>query len=240
MKQVFLTQTIPGKDVRLSKPYNFGPFNVEDGDYQVIRLSEGCPNRCPYCAEPLESKWFGIPEITKNNVRILDMNLLSKKEAYGAINYLGRLKVNKKVIYYELVCGIDYRIMTQELADLLHKNRFINIRIAWDWGFKEQRKIRAVLLMLRKAGYNYKDVGAFMITNWRISYEECERKRELCAIWNIQVLDCIFDNQSGKTNPIPIFWKSEELRAFRKKVRKQNQLVNFGIDPEEPSINGGV
>jgi len=31
------------QEYKLTKPYNKGEFNQIDGDYQVIRLSEGCP-----------------------------------------------------------------------------------------------------------------------------------------------------------------------------------------------------
>ena len=40
--------------------------------------------------------------------------------------------------------------------------------------------------------------------------------------------------QSWRNNENP---KNEENKSFRKKVRKHNQLVNFGIDPEISSYN---
>lgn len=60
------------KEVQLSKPYSYGAYNKFDGQEQWIRITEGCPNQCPYCAEPREFKIFDIPEIVRNKVKILD------------------------------------------------------------------------------------------------------------------------------------------------------------------------
>lgn len=64
----------------------------------------------------------------------------AKPEALQIINKLGLKKVNKKVIYYELTCGIDYRFLDLKLAFALKNNRFKNIRIAWDWDKSKMRE----------------------------------------------------------------------------------------------------
>jgi len=219
---------------RLEKPkvqYSLGSYNKFDKNEQWIRITEGCPNQCPYCYEPREYKIFNIPEIVRNKVKIMDMNLLCKKECVNIIKDLGSKKVNKKLVYYELVCGIDFRFMTQEIAKALKENHFINIRLAWDWTFKDQYKIKDTISMLLKEGYKSKDIMIFMICNWKISYNECLRKMDLCKIWRVQIADCYFDNQTSP-NIIPIHWKSEQIKDFRKRCRTHNQMVNFGIDPD--------
>ena len=219
---------------RLEKPkvqYSYGPYNKFDEKEQWIRITEGCPNQCPYCYEPREFKIFEIPEIVRNDVKIMDMNLLAKKESLSIIKELGSKKVNGKVVYYELVCGIDFRFMTLEIAKALKESRFRNIRLAWDWTFKDQYKIKDVVDMLLKAGYSSKDIMIFMICNWKIPYEDCLRKMDLCKIWRVQIADCYFDNQISP-NIIPIHWKSEQIKDFRKRTRTHNQMVNFGIDPD--------
>jgi len=171
----------------------------------------------------------------------MDMNILCKPEALRIIEELGKKKVNDKVVYYEFVCGIDYRFLTQEIANALYKNRFgstnkkgiwkRNIRIAWDWFYGDQLKIRDVIKLLQKAGYKPESIMLFMICNWKIKYSECLDKLDLCKIWNVQVADCYFDNQTPP-NVIPIHWTDAENKQFRKKCRKHNHLVNFKIDPE--------
>jgi hypothetical protein len=218
----------------MTKPYSKGEYNKTDEVQQWIRLSEGCPNGCPYCREAFENPKlivFEIPEIIRNDVKILDMNLLCHPEALEMIRELGRRKVNNKVVYYELLCGVDYRFLTQELAVALKQARFKNIRLAWDHSIRLQKEIKTASQLLLNAGYSPKDIMVFMICNWRITFEDNLKKMDLCKVWNFQIADCYFDNQLSP-NIKPIHWTEEQIKEFRHKVRKHNQIVNFRIDPE--------
>lgn len=219
------------KDVKLKKPYSYGPYSKVRGDRQAIRITEGCVNNCPQCYEPTEIKIFGIPEIVRNHVLIYDMNLLCKPEALQLIKALGSIQVNGKVVNYELVCGIDFRFLTQEIADNLRSSRFRKIRLAWDGPYSDQRRIKKAVCMLLKAGYKNADIRVFMVTNYRISFEECCLKLDLCKVWNVQAVDCYFDGQV-MPHVVPIYWTMSEIKSFRHKVRKHNMLVGFWIDPE--------
>jgi hypothetical protein len=245
-----MTQTIQqrlvGSECQLKKPYSRGPYNRVKYEKQAIRLSEGCVWNCPNCHEGTEIRLFPIPEIVMNDVLIFDMNLLCKPQALNLIKQLGSIKVNGKTVYYELVCGADYRFMTQEIADALFQNHFTKvgfnnvnlyhkksqIRLAWDGSYREQQKIKKAIDMLIKAGYKRKNIMLFMQANYRlVSYEECLLKLDLCKVWHVKVCDCYYDGQIGD-HILPIFWTAEQIKAFRHKVRKHNQIVNFGIDPE--------
>jgi hypothetical protein len=60
-------------------------------------------------------------------------------------------------------------------------------------------------------------------------------KLDVCKVWNVLCADCYFDNQVRIHEKfIPIGWTTKEAYDFRNKVRKHNQLVNFGIDPQLP------
>lgn len=220
---------------KLTKAYSKGFYNKFNNDEQWIRISEGCPNKCEYCRESFENGtkpiYYEIPEIVCNQVKLLDMNLIYKPKALDIIKELGLKKVNNKVVYYELICGIDYRYMTQELATALKENRFINIRLAWDHSIHNQKKIKACIDMLLKAGYNSKELMVFMVCNWKIPYIHNMFKLDLCKIWRVKVHDAYFDNQLPPKVK-PIHWDAEQIKKFRRKVRTHNQMVNFGIDPE--------
>jgi len=71
----------------------------------------------------------------------------------------------------------------------------------------------------------------FMICNWTIPYGENLKKLDLCKVWRVKVGDCYFDNQTSP-NINPSHWTDLQIKTFRNKVRKHNQLVNFRIDPE--------
>ena len=50
--------------------------------------------------------------------------------------------------------------------------------------------------------------------------------------------DCWFDGQTSP-NIKPLGWNEEQIKDFRKRCRKHNQLVLFGIDPELKKKRGG-
>ncbi len=238
-------QMVFKKDCALKKPYSYGPYNKIKGLKQAIRLSEGCPHNCPNCHEPTEIKLFPIPTIERNEVLVFDMNPLCKPEMLEYIKFLGKLRVNDKPVRFEFVCGIDYRFLTQELADAIYLNHFGSnvgfdkkvhknkvIRIAWDGSYLDQKKIKRAIDILAKAGFKRKEIMIFMQANHlRATFEECCLKLDLCKVWNVKVCDCYFDGQIG-SKIVPIYWTGPEIKAFRHKVRKHNQIVNFGVDPE--------
>lgn len=213
--------------------YSYGPYNKSDKNQQWIRITEGCPHNHPYCYEPQEIKVFKMPEIIRNKVKIIDMNfLVPKKEPLILLQDLPD-KLNGKIIEYEFTCGIDYRFLTLEIAKLMKHKRFKRMRIAWDWWYRDQLKIKDGLNILYKARYKPEDVLIFMIRNWNISYEENCKKVDLCKVWNVKVADCYYDNQTKIFKKfIPIGWTTEQAHTFRKMIRRHNQLVNFKCDPE--------
>lgn len=211
---------------------------------QKIQLTAGCPNQCHYCYEKPEMEYFPIPEITENQVQILDMNILANPNAKEHIEILGKKKVNNKVVYYELVCGIDFRRLTPDIARILKQNRFIHLRWAWDYGFSQQKIHKTIRNMLVKAGYNPKELSVFILVNWKIHYLECLKKLELLKIWNCKVNDCCYDGGYPKSeidyNTHPRFndkrfWTYSQIKDFRKRSRKHNLMVRFGIDPNQSS-----
>lgn len=214
--------------------YSKGEQNIITDDYQVIRLSEGCPHKCPWCYEWREIgddwKVFSLPKIIRRDIRITDMNILAKPEALNIINQFRDIRVDKKVVYPWFVCGIDYRFLTPDIADALKNNRFVNVHIAWDWRYSDQKRIKAAVDCLKKAGY--REISIFMICNHpAVSYKENMLKLDLCKYWHCKVNDCYYDNQISP-KILPVAWTHEQIKLFRKKIRKHNQIVNFGIDPE--------
>ena len=170
--------------------------------------------------------------IIEQYVDWVDMNMLCKPQA---LDILRSLPINNgKKIEYEFICGIDYRFLTKEIAIEMRKHHFKRIRLAWDWFYKDQMKIRDSLKILYNVGYKPEDLILFMICNHpSISYNECLRKLDLCKVWNVKVADCYFDNQTKIFKKfIPIGWTTKQAKDFRLKVRKHNQLVLFKVDPQ--------
>jgi len=215
---------------RIKTTYGKAQYNYVKGSKQRIELHRGCPWGHEYCYEPKIDEDFPIPNLVKNYVEILDMNLLARKHVTGIISQLGEKRVNNKVIHYEAVCGIDIRLLTQDIAYLLKESRFQKPRLAWDGSLFDQYRIKKALAMLLKAGYKPKEISFFMIVNWRIPRVDCERKLDLMKVWNVKVCDCCYDG--GYRHATPLLWTKKELVEFRAKCRYHNLIVNFGIDPE--------
>jgi hypothetical protein len=227
---------------KIHTTYGKAQYNYVKGDKQRIELHRGCPwskglqhgvEYGGYCYEPSIYEDFPIPELVKNHVEILDMNLLARHDVLSIIKELSLKLVDGKVVYYEAVCGFDFRFLTQEIAEWLKLARFVRPRLAWDSSFSDQLKIKDAIKKLVKAGYQHNEISLFMIVNWKVSYWECLRKLDLMKVWNVKVCDCCYDG--GYRYATPSFWTKQELVKFRRISRKHNQLVLFGMDPQ-PSI----
>jgi hypothetical protein len=213
--------------------YSYGPYNKIKDTKQWIRLTEGCPWNCPWCYEPQRFKVFKVPEIKSNDVGIIDMNFFCKKESLYILKNLP-VKYKNKIIRYEFICGIDYRFINEDIIFELKRHHFKRIRIAWDWFYKDQLKVKDALKVFYKGGYKPEDIIIFMICNHpSVSFDECCKKLDLCKIWNIKVADCYYDNQIDIFKKfISIGWTTDQAHTFRKMVRKHNRMVLFKIDPK--------
>lgn len=192
-------------------------------DISKIQFTSGCPVQCEYCYEPKELKFYepNIPD--EKYIQILDMNFLANPKANQILKSLKRKK-------YELVCGLDFRRLTQDLANLMYERGFVKIRWAWDYNFGQQKIHQKTWKMLLKAGYKSEQLSVFIIVNWKIPYVDCCKKLDLLKVWNVKVNDCCYDG--GYKLAKPIYWTPEQIKKFRAKCRKHNQLVLFKIDPE--------
>ena len=218
-------------------------YDLVDVDYQIIHTSRGCVRSCKFCGtwkiEPKFTYKTSIKdEICSNRIVFYDNNLLANPCIKDIFRELSEVKYNGKVVHSESQCGIDGRLLTPKLAKLLKEARFVNPRIAWDYGFNEYRTIKRQIDMLVDAGYRTKDIYVFMIYNWENVFREMEMKRLKCWEWNVQIADCRyrplnqkFDNytpqkaQTKRDYFIHKNWTDQEVKHFRRNVRRHNICV---------------
>jgi len=189
-----------------------------------IQFTQGCPNGCEYCYEPKrEFKCFEPIIPPDKEIQILDMNFLANPKAKEILKSLPKRK-------WEFICGVDFRLLDQEICDLMKKKGFIDIRWAWDYNFGAQGKHYKVWRMFQKAGYIPEQLSIFVLVNWHIPYTDCMRKLDLMKVWGVKINDCCWDGGYEKAKPT--YWSLEQITDFRKRCRKHNQLIRFKVDPE--------
>lgn len=218
-------------------------YDLVDVDYQIIHTSRGCVRRCKFCGtwkiEPKFTYKRSIKdEICSNRIIFYDNNLLANPCIKDILTELSDVTYGGRAVYSESQCGIDGRLLTPDLAKLLRKARFINPRIAWDHGFSENRMIKRQIDMLVDAGYRGREIYVFMLYNWTHNFNKMEKKRLKCWEWKVQIADCryrplnqVFDNydpkrtQTNRDYFIHKNWTDQEIKQFRRNVRRQNICV---------------
>ena len=65
-----------------------------------------------------------------------------------------------------------------------------------------------------------------------IAYDEANERSGLVPWMRKKCIGCIIIVEEHYDGGKPIYWHEDQIKLFRKKVRKHNQLVNFKIDPE--------
>ena len=234
----------------LSPDYSLLDNNGDDIDFQIIHSSRGCKRGCKFCGvNKIEPEIYGFPSIEnqliRKNLVFYDNNLLRNPDVEELLMELIRLKNEKKITRCESQSGFDGRILRKkpELAKLLKKANFKDPKIAWDGPYRKHKKRKEEIQVLVDAGYNPKEIAVFMLYNHDLSYNELEKKRALCFKWGVQISDCRFrplDKLTDGYNPykrsqeigeyyIHKNWTDEEVREFRRNVRRHNICIRHNM-----------
>jgi len=221
---------------------------------QIIHASRSCIRNCAFCGvrkiEPEISykTWDQVKgEIQLNDIVFFDNNFLMNPHHKKILTGIRDHRINGKIIRCEAQSGFDPRLITQEDALLLKKARFRSIRISWDHGIDQIPDVKRALSYLQKTGFPSKQIGIFMIYNWDNPFELMEQKRLICREWNVQIFDCryrpldqLFDNynpraktQTEKDYYIHPKWTDNQIRQFRRNVRRQNIMIRFNFRSEQ-------
>jgi hypothetical protein len=232
-------------------------YDMVDVDYQIIHGMRGCTRKCPFCGIwKLEKQQFKTVNqirkaIIRNKLVFYDNNMLINPNIRNILKMLKEIRINGKYITCECQSGFDGRIIAenQDLAFLLKQARFTNIRLAWDFSYEQYYQVENWINIFKQTGYNSRSMFIFMIYNWSFDYEELEKKRQKCYEWGIQISDCrfrplnqTFDNydshslgQTAEDYYIHSNWTDEQIRQFRRNVRRHNICIRQQIKWDEYS-----
>jgi len=214
---------------------------------QIVHSTRGCSRRCRFCGtwkiEPkFESKDSVRKELNRRKVVFYDNNLLANPHIGKILDELSIMKKTGEIDTCESQSGFDGRMLNPELAAAIRRAGFVNPKIAWDGPYDDWPKIESQITLLRKVGYNSKEISVFVLYNWRIPFEEVEKKRLKCWTWKVQISDCRFrpltqlhdrfDSKKSQTERdyyIHDNWTDEGIKQFRRKVRRQNICVRHSF-----------
>ncbi len=222
-------------------------------DYQIIHTSRGCIRNCDFCGtwkiEPkFKSKKSIRREVKKRKLVFYDNNLFANPHFEKILDELIELKKSRKILWCESQSGFDGRILVENprFGNKIKQAGFRYPRIAWDWGINQADTIFKQIRILLGAGYKPKDIGIFMIYNWKITFKEMEEKRIRCWDWNVQISDCryrpldqLYDhyNPRKKNQSIDDYhihvesgWTDDLVKQFRRNVRRQNICIRHGFN----------
>ena len=235
----------------LPPDYSILENNGEDINFQIIHSSRGCKRKCPFCGvkkiEPIRSFERSIEkELIRKNLVFYDNNFLDNPNIEELLQELIRLRNEKKITRCESQSGFDGRFLhkNENLAKLLKKANFKDPKIAWDGPVKGYKRREKEISILENAGYKRKEIAVFMLYNHDLTYEDLEKKRAYCFKWGVQVSDCRFrplDMLTDGYNPhkkkqnsdeyyIHKNWSDEEIRQFRRNVRRHNICIRHGMN----------
>ena len=137
-------------------------------------LTRGCPNACPFCivsdkegrksvkVADLSEFWRGQKEI-----KLLDPNLLACKEHKGLLQQL--IDSKAKIDFTQ---GLDARLVNNCNIDLLVKIKVKMIHFAFDLMDNEKAIVRGLRLYKEATGFNRRNTGVYVLTNYNTTHEE--------------------------------------------------------------------
>lgn len=235
----------------LPPDYSLLEDNGESIDFQIIHSSRGCKRSCKYCGvykiEPEFSYKKSIEEeLIRKNLVFYDNNLLINPNIELLLNELIDLRKKRIITKCESQSGFDGRILRKKphLAKLMKEANFKDPKIAWDGPLKTFKNRKKEIDILIEAGYKFKEISIFMLYNHDLSYNEMEEKRVKCFDWGVQIMDCRFrplDRLDDNYNPyarkpqtnsdyhINPNWTDEEVRQFRRNVRRHNICIRHDM-----------
>lgn len=158
-----LTIKLPNEIENMQPDYSL--YGIKNTSYGFI--TRGCNRKCTYCVVPQkEGKpkiWSTVERLANGNKNlvILDNNILASKFGIEQIKEIIRLGL--KVDFNQ---GLDARLVTDEIADLLAKVKYIkSIRFACDSSFMTKRVIEAMEKLVKRGVKKYRFNNYLLLTD---------------------------------------------------------------------------
>lgn len=208
---------------------DYSLYGITDTAYGF--LTRGCPRGCDFChvknkegqnsykVADLQEFWNG-----QKNICLCDPNILACKDRVELLKQLADSKA-----YVDFNQGIDIRLVTDEVIELLKEIKIRRIHFAYDrWQDKEiiEPKLRA---FMEKTGYNHTKVSCYMLTNFDTTIEQDLHRVYFLRDIDIQPYVMIYDKEHSESiykkmqrwcNPF-IFWITPRFEDYKQETKRK-------------------
>lgn len=223
-----LHKALPDQIDRLQPDYSIYP-EVDDKTAYGF-LTRGCPNKCKWCVVPKKEgslkPYMDVDEIAidgRKNLVLMDNNILASDYGLEQIE-----KIIKKGYRVDFNQAMDARLVTDEIAQMLAKVRWLNqIRFGCDTHAQIEHCRRAMELVNK-----YKKKPAYYLLYTMIgddieeSYERLSMYRESK---NIRVVAQPFRDYNNPHQIIPQWQKDMARWAMRREFYTSSDFKEFEV-----------
>lgn len=220
---------------------DYSLYNIQDHAYGF--LTRGCPRGCHFCivgkkeglcsrkVADLSEFWNGQREIT-----LLDPNILACQERTELLRQL--IDSKAKVEFNQ---GLDARLLTVEIIEMLNEFKSIKCNFAWD-NYKDLDLVLPKLALFSKhTRYNCREINVYCLVNFDSTLEQ-----DLARIYKIRDLGfhpfvMVYNKKSARkeirqlqrwANNRFLFWTIKSFDDYKKQnlASDPNVCFDFSLD----------
>lgn len=193
--------------------------------------TRGCIRKCPFCVVPEKEGWirktgdiYDIWDGKSKSIILLDNNILALKSHFKDICR----QIKKENLLVDFNQGLDHRLLTNDIADILKSMRRKEYRFSFD-SLKDENSVRKAIDILNK--YEIKRSMWYVLTGYdtgpaedliRLELLKTNKQRAYVQRYN-GITNPFLTELAGWTNKSQLFMKYTfngflETRGTKKKV----------------------
>lgn len=153
---------------------DYSLYGITDTAYGF--MTRGCPRNCSFCIVSGKEgrKSYKVADLSEfwdgqKNIELLDPNLLACKDREELLQQL--IDSSATVNFNQ---GLDVRLMTKEIVEMLNQIRVKNIHFAWDFMKQSDKVVKGLELYAKYAKRKVNGAwgGVYVLTNFDTTHEQ--------------------------------------------------------------------
>ncbi|KKL60058.1 hypothetical protein LCGC14_2209120 [marine sediment metagenome] len=184
-----------GFDLTTTLPYEIDAMKPK---LNMGFTTRGCIRKCPFCVVPEKEGWiretgdiYDFWDGKSKEIVILDNNILAVKDHFKKICR----QIKKEKLLVDFNQGLDHRLLTNDIADMLKSMRRKLYRFSFD-SLKDENSVRKAIDILNK--YEIKWSMWYVLTGYDTGPTEDLMRLELLKVHKQRAY---IQRYQGKTNP---------------------------------------